>query len=76
MIQIKRTSDNIAPKKFKQVIYLRKGKSTKGKANATKGKQTDEKNREINATKIKLLRNSKCKTKIPYLNSSNNRNTC
>ena len=46
MIKIKRTSDKIAPKKFKQVIYLRKGKPTKGKADAEKGKQTDKKNRE------------------------------
>jgi hypothetical protein len=41
MIKIKRTSDKIAPKKFKQVIYLRKGKPTKGKADAEKvNKQT------------------------------------
>jgi hypothetical protein len=41
MIKIKRTSDKIAPKKFKQVIYLRKGKPTKGKADAKKvNKQT------------------------------------
>jgi hypothetical protein len=42
MIKIKRTSDKIAPKKFKQVIYIRKGKPTKGKADAKKkvNKQT------------------------------------
>ena len=41
MIEIKRTSDKIAPKKFKQIIYIRKGKSTKGKADAEKvNKQT------------------------------------
>jgi len=33
-------------KKFKQAIYLRKRKPTKGKADAEKGKQTDKKNRE------------------------------
>jgi hypothetical protein len=71
MVKIKRTSDKIAPKKFKQAIYLRKGKPTKGKADAKKDKQTDEKNREINTTIIKQLRNSKYKTNHLYLNSSN-----
>ncbi len=37
---------NSAKKKFKQVIYLRKGKPTKGKADAEKGKQTNKKNSE------------------------------
>jgi hypothetical protein len=62
---------NSAKKKFKQVIYLRKGKPTKEKADAEKVNKQTRKNREINATKIKLLRNSKCKRKMPYLNSSN-----
>ena len=33
-------------KKFKQAIYLRKRKPTKGKADAEKGKQTNKKNSE------------------------------
>ncbi len=72
-IEIKGTSDkNSAKKKFKQVIHLRKGKPTKGKADAEKvNKQTRKTENQCN--KIKLLRNSKCKKIIPYLNSSNNK---
>jgi hypothetical protein len=67
MTKIKRTSDKIAPKKFKQVIYLRKGKPTKGKADAKKVNKQTRKQRKSMQQKLKQLRNSKDTKQIIYI---------
>jgi hypothetical protein len=56
MIKNKRTPDKIAPKKFKQVIYLRKGKPTKGKADAKKVNKQTRKQRKSMQQKLKAVK--------------------